>query len=137
MDCPEIRDLAAFAETGQGTEPFRRHIAGCDACQESLRMVEEEVLSLQIPLTEIWFREHISCVHTDVLAAYRRGGLDPERRDYVKFHVEDLECAWCQGRLGEVEVAESKEGRRGVTRSRKRVGDAASALRSELRKAKA
>jgi hypothetical protein len=136
MDCPEIRELAAFVESQEAPAVLRHHVERCDACQDALKTLEEEVLSLQIPLSEIWFREHISCPHTDVLVDYRHGKLTGDLQEYVKFHVEDLECAWCQGRLGEVEVATTRDGRRGVTRSRKRVGEATSVLLDELRRAK-
>ncbi len=132
MECPEISELAAFAETHAGPDALMRHLAGCDACQEALQSLQEEVLSLQIPLSELWFRHHVSCPRAEVLADYAGGRLDAETLDYVKFHIEDLECTHCQGRLGEAEAAASRDVAKKVSRSRKRVGDATSVLLRDL-----
>ena len=134
MECPEIRDLAALAEQNEAPAALRAHVQGCDACQEALENLREEVLSLQIPLSEIWFREHISCLHADVLSEYRRGVLPKELQEYVKFHVEDLGCSRCQSRLGEAEANETRESKKAASRSRKRVGEATAVLLDELRR---
>lgn len=135
MDCPEISELGAFAEDGSGSDALRTHVTRCDACQESLKSLQEEVLSLQIPLSEIWFRDHISCPHGSVLAGYRDSKLEPDALEYVAFHVEELGCPHCQARLEQGVLEDSEEGRQTMKRSRERVGEATSVLLDELGRA--
>lgn len=134
MECPEIRELAAFVETQTGDPALVKHVTLCDACQDAIKTLEEEVVGLQIPLSEIWFREHISCLHSDLLAEYRKGQVEAALAEYLKFHIEDLGCQFCQARLGEAEVAENRDARRIATRSKKRLGEATSVLLKKLRK---
>ena len=134
MDCPEISELAALAEGGEVEGALKAHVDGCDACQEALQSLQEEVLSLQIPLSEIWFRDHISCPHGSVLAGYRDKKLDADALEYVAFHVEELACPYCQSRLEQGILEDSEDGRRSMRRSRERVGEATSVLLDELGK---
>ncbi len=134
-DCPQISELGAFAEAGSGSDALRSHVSSCDACQESLQSLREEVLSLQIPLSEIWFRDHISCPHGAHLAGYRASTLEADALEYVSFHVEELGCPHCQARLEQGVLEGSEEGRQSVRRSRQRVGEATSVLLNELGKA--
>lgn len=132
MDCPEISELAGLAEGGEVAGALKAHVDGCDACQEALKSLQEEVLSLQIPLSEIWFRDHISCPHGSVLGAYRDRKLEPDAQEYVAFHVEELACPYCQSRLEQGILEDSEEGRLSMRRSRQRVGEATSVLLDEL-----
>ncbi len=134
MECPEMAELAAFAEAGTIAEESKTHLASCDACQDALRMLEEEVLSLQIPLSELWFREHVSCPHGSVLGEYRNGKLSKEAEDYVRFHVEELACPFCQARLEQSVLEDSEEGRASMHSSRQRVGEATSVLLDSLKR---
>jgi hypothetical protein len=133
MDCPEMTALAAFAESCEGPAELMAHVRSCDACQEALEALQEEVLSLQIPLGELWFRHHVSCPSAGVLRDFRMGSLDPEAADYVRFHMDELSCHHCQARLGELDLGSSREGRGRVEGSRARVGEATSRLLRDLR----
>ena len=134
MECPEMAELAAFAEAGTIAEESRAHISACDACQDALQMLEEEILSLQIPLSELWFREHVSCPHGSVLGDYRDSKLSAEAADYVRFHVEELACPFCQARLEQSALEDTEEGRASIHSSRQRVGEATSALLDSLKR---
>ena len=133
MECPEISELAVLAESGRDVPAeLRAHVDGCDACLEALKSLEEEVLSLQIPLSELWFRDHISCPHGSVLASFRDNKLEPDAFEYVKFHVEELGCPYCQSRLEQGILEDSAEGRASMRLSRDRVGEATTELLDEL-----
>lgn len=133
-ECPQISELGAFAEDGSGSDELRAHVTGCEACQESLESLQEEVLSLQIPLSELWFRAHISCPHGAALAGYRDSKLEADALEYVAFHVEELGCPHCQARLEQGALEDSEEGRKAMRQSRARVGEATSILLDELGK---
>lgn len=134
-DCPQISELGVLAENGSVSDLLRSHVKGCDACQESLQSLKEEVLSLQIPLSELWFRDHISCPHGATLAGYRDSKLEADALEYVSFHVEELGCPHCQARLEQGVLEGSEDGRQTMRRSRQRVGEATSVLLDELGKA--
>jgi hypothetical protein len=136
-ECPELKDLARLAETGEGEPTLVGHVQGCDACREALENLEDEVMSLQISISELWFREQISCPEEAELRSYAKGGLDRDYRRYVEFHLKDLDCVRCQSMVAAAEAAAdgSEEGRRRITRSRARIDDASVKLLGDLRKA--
>ena len=133
MECPEITALGAFAETGEATLGMREHIDGCDACQEALESLREEVLSLQIPLSELWFREHVSCPPLAILSQFRAKKLKKLASEYVEFHLEELGCPYCQARLEQETLSRSATGSKSLRQSRDRVTEATSSLLNEIR----
>ena len=135
-DCPPVQELAAQLEQGVAEPELLEHIESCEACQASLTALREEIQSLQISISELWFRERISCPEEKELSDWRSGELDGPMEAYVAFHVEELGCPFCQATVGLEEVRSSDEGRRRVTRSRERVGEATSVLRGSLRRRK-
>ena len=62
------------------------------------------------------------------------GKLKKDAREYVAFHVDDLGCPFCQATLAANEEKGSEEGRRRITRSRERVGEATTVLLGDLRR---
>jgi hypothetical protein len=135
-DCPEVKDVAHFVETGEGSGDFHAHLAGCDACQDVRRNLEDEARSLEICISEIWFREQISCPDAATLERFRKRTLIAEERDYVAFHLETLDCPTCQGRQEEAELVQSPEGRRRASTSKQKVHDASIKLMGEMTKGK-
>ncbi len=133
-DCPELREIARFVETGEGPKDLVDHLKVCDACQDARDNLEDEVTSLQISISELWFREGVSCVSLEALQKYAARQLPADEQEYVAFHLETLECRTCQARLGAHETAASPEGRRRITQSRSRVADATTRLLGTLRK---
>lgn len=132
-ECPDMSDLASYVEGGKLDPSLHGHVEACDACAEAIRALEEEVASLQIPLSEIWFREHISCPHIETLEAFEAGNIADPEKDYVRFHLLDLGCPHCQGRLEARALRGSEEGRDRVRASRRKTGEATSVLLDELR----
>lgn len=47
----------------------------------------------------IWRREHLSCPTREELSSYKDEALDPQRIDYIKFHLEIVGCNACQANL--------------------------------------
>ena len=133
-DCPTIPELAAYVE-GTGAPPeVLSHVPGCSACRASLDTLQGEVQSLQISISELWFRERVSCPRDALLQAYQEGSLGAEERKYVEFHVEDLECPYCQGILGDLQVSGDRVEVKRRSRSREKVGEATTSLLRILRK---
>lgn len=132
-ECPEMGELASWVEEHKKPGPIRDHVDGCDACEEAIVALEDEILSLQIPLSEIWFRDHVSCPPRESLLHYAAGGLSGGEETYLRFHVEVLKCPYCVARLGEHDVATSPEASETAKRSRRRTTEATSSLLEELK----
>lgn len=47
----------------------------------------------------IWRREHLSCPTREELTSYKEQALDPQRVDYIKFHLETVGCNACKANL--------------------------------------
>jgi hypothetical protein len=133
MECPEISLLASFVESGEASNEIILHLKACDACQESIEALREEVLSLQIPLSDLWFREHISCPNLEVLKDFQTGKCSGAVADYLRFLLEELACLNCQARVEEDALKKSKEGAHSLKSSRARVGEATSNLLDKIR----
>lgn len=134
MECPEVSELIAYLESGRAEEVLLVHVRGCDACQETLETLEDEIISLQISISELWFRNRVSCPHREVLRQHLDGDLSKDAAAYVRFHVEDLGCEYCQGRLEAEKAGRTPDGRRSLERSRSRLGEATSVLLDDLHK---
>lgn len=133
-ECPEIRELAAWLESGSGPPALVTHVERCDACGETVAGLREEMDSLQIPISELWFREQISCLDDSLLADYAAGRAAADLAAYIACHLETLRCVRCQGRMGAIEAAASAEGQRRSKRSRGRVDKESVKLLGDLRK---
>lgn len=50
----------------------------------------------------IWRREHLSCPTREELSSYKEEALDPQRIDYIKFHLETVGCKACKANLSDL-----------------------------------
>ena len=50
-------------------------------------------------LTEIWETQRLSCPKRSTIGAYLLGTLDRPWEDYVRFHLDELGCRFCQANL--------------------------------------
>jgi len=47
----------------------------------------------------IWRRERISCPTRDQIGGFLLGAGDTELLDYIRFHIEEIGCPYCQANL--------------------------------------
>lgn len=47
----------------------------------------------------IWRRERITCPSRDQLGGYLLGAGDPDLLDYIRFHLDEIGCPYCQANL--------------------------------------
>jgi hypothetical protein len=64
--------------------------------------VPERTELLSVTVGMVWREARVSCPHRDILRAYREGGLPTGAADYVRFHVAEAECAYCQAQLDDL-----------------------------------
>ena len=51
----------------------------------------------------IWRRSRLSCPSRAELGKYVLGTLDTEPRDYIRFHLEEIGCRYCQANLADLQ----------------------------------
>ena len=51
----------------------------------------------------IWRRERVSCPTRDELGGYLLGAGDPDRLEYVAFHLDVIGCPYCQANLDDLQ----------------------------------
>jgi hypothetical protein len=56
---------------------------------------------------EIWRRHRLSCPSREQLGSYLLGVLGTGEADYVKFHVETIECRYCAANLQDLRSQQS------------------------------
>ena len=58
-------------------------------------------------LGDIWRRHRLSCPSREQLGSYLLGVLAREHAEYVKFHVETIECRCCEASLADLKSQQS------------------------------
>ena len=66
----------------------------------------------------IWRRERLSCPSRSELGQYILGTLDAEPSDYIRFHLEEVGCRYCQANLLDLQEAAQDQAQPVVRRSR-------------------
>ena len=54
-------------------------------------------------LGAIWLRCRLTCASRQQLGSFLLDALDPELAGYIKFHIEVIECPYCQANLADLE----------------------------------
>ena len=87
------------------------------AIEEALR--KDESLQRQLTATngrrdagvhsvgEIWRRRRLSCPSREQLGSFLLGVLPADAADYVKFHIESIECRCCAANLEDLRAQQS------------------------------
>ena len=56
-------------------------------------------------LGAIWRRSRLSCPSRDELGQFLLGMLDNESADYIRFHIEQVGCRYCEANLADLKEA--------------------------------
>ena len=89
------------AEDSARVEKALRDSAQLRARLEDVRNNREDV---QLhTLGAIWHRARLTCPSRQQLGSYLLDALDPELAAYFKFHLEVVECPFCQANLADLE----------------------------------
>lgn len=57
----------------------------------------------------IWRRARLSCPDRTQLGQYVLGTLDDEATDYIRFHLEEIGCRFCQANLADLQAASQQQ----------------------------
>ncbi|HOB73157.1 MAG TPA: sigma-70 family RNA polymerase sigma factor [Phycisphaerae bacterium] len=105
----EIRTLLATDLGGGATLPGRMDgETGRQGDGGTRRQGDEDFRCEEIPLNDallsrIWQEERISCLKRSTIGAYLLETLEEGWRDYVKFHLDQLGCAYCRANLADLQ----------------------------------
>ena len=69
------------------------------ALQQLLEEVRAEEDRGEHTVGAIWRREHVTCPTREELGGYVIQALAPERLAYIKFHLETVDCPFCQANV--------------------------------------
>lgn len=58
-------------------------------------------------LGDIWRRNRTSCADRETLGSYLLAILPPEHQSYLKFHIEEIGCRFCQANLADLQQRQS------------------------------
>ncbi|MFK8111997.1 MAG: hypothetical protein AB8B91_07330 [Rubripirellula sp.] len=57
----------------------------------------------------IWRRSRLSCPSRTELGQHLLGTLESEAADYVRFHIDEIGCRYCQANLADLEAASTPD----------------------------
>ncbi|MEO1528816.1 MAG: hypothetical protein AAFX06_25635 [Planctomycetota bacterium] len=60
-------------------------------------------------LGAIWRRSRLSCPSREQLGQFLLGTLEPDDVDYIRFHLETVQCRYCQANLSDLQSASQTE----------------------------
>jgi len=53
----------------------------------------------------IWRRGRLSCPSREELGQYLLGTLEPDKVDYIRFHIDQVGCRYCEANLADLQQA--------------------------------
>jgi hypothetical protein len=69
-------------------------------------------------LGDVWRRHRLSCPSREQLGSYLLGVLSRDAADYVKFHIETIQCRYCEASVADLKSQSAAEAE--CTRRRQR-----------------
>ena len=95
-----LADQPASRRSG-AVEKALRDSADLRARLEDVRSNREDI---QLhTLGSIWRRTRLTCPSRQQLGSYLLDALDPELASYIKFHIDVVECPYCQANFADLE----------------------------------
>jgi hypothetical protein len=98
--------LAAYLDDALGeadTAQVEQALRGSDALRKQLRGLIQEQDRGEHSVGAIWRRQRLSCPSREQLGSWVLGVVEPDLRDYIKFHLRTIGCAYCLANLADLE----------------------------------
>ena len=61
---------------------------------------------LLFTVSSVWREERISCPHPDLLHSWLTGGLDGGAADFIRFHLRESQCPYCNAVVEDLRARE-------------------------------
>lgn len=107
-------ELAAFLdealEPGRSSE-VERAVRTDPALRDRLGTIRDRENAGLHTIGAIWRRARLSCPRRSELAQFLLGTADPEPAAYVRHHLEQVGCRFCQANLEDLKAAAADDGR--------------------------
>jgi len=90
-------------------------LRGDEALQKQLTAINGRRDAGVHSLGDIWRRRRLSCPSREQLGSYLLGVLSRDASDYIKFHIDTIQCRYCEASVGDLKsqsAAESETARR-------------------------
>lgn len=103
---PNRYELIGYLEEALPSEQMARieeRLRQSETWRAALRELSEEMVGDEHSLATIWRRHRLTCVSREKLGAFLMGGLVPDEADYIKFHLEIIQCRWCLANMDDVQ----------------------------------
>lgn len=65
--------------------------------------------ALLFTVASVWREARVSCPHLDILRAWLTGSLDEGPQSFVRFHLEESQCPYCNAVVADLKVAEATD----------------------------
>jgi hypothetical protein len=109
-----LSELEAFLDEALPTE----RMAGIEEALRHSEDLQKQVAAINgrrdagvHSLGEIWRRHRLSCPSREQLGSYLLGVLPRGLQDYVKFHLETIECRYCSASVDDLKLQQSESGK--------------------------
>ena len=107
-------ELVAFLDEaldpGRSSE-VERAVRTDPELRDRLRMIRDRENAGLHTIGAIWRRSRLSCPKRTELAQFLLGTLDPQPAAYVRLHLEQVGCRFCQANLEDLQAAAADDGR--------------------------
>ena len=103
-------DLEAFLDEalpGERMSAIEEAVRTSDALKKQLTAINGRRDAGVHSLGEIWRRHRLSCPPREQLGSYLLGVLPRAAADYVKFHVEAIQCRYCTASIADLQSQQS------------------------------
>ncbi len=75
--------------------------------RERLRILLERRDQGNLGLGDIWRHERLSCPQRSELGLFLINALDAQQQSYIAFHLQQINCSYCQANLEEMKATSS------------------------------
>jgi hypothetical protein len=116
-------ELEAFLDEALPVErmtAIEEALRGSDDLQKRLAAINGRRDAGVHSLGEIWRRHRLSCPTREQLGSFLLGVLPRDAADYVKFHIEVVQCRFCAASMGDLKVQQSAADAEVAKRRRKK-----------------
>lgn len=111
MSCDfSIAELESFLDEALPAErmaAIEEALRNSDELREQLTAINGSRDAGVHSLGEIWRRHRLSCPTREQLGSYLLGVLPKATTDYIKFHLETIECRYCSASLSDLKSQQS------------------------------
>ncbi len=99
-----LDDALSEAEAAQVEQALRQS----EPLRRLLRQAMQEHDRGEHSLGTVWRRERLTCPTREHLGSYLLQVLEDEEQEYIRFHLEVIECPYCVANLADLQAAQQE-----------------------------